>query len=86
MKLKTIILFLTIAFFSNAQIEYEKTTGANHSIYKTLSNFPFGAGFNFDKYSIEARIFSSTQILKGATPQRYADYNNISLNFRYQLL
>ena len=67
-------------------VEYEKTTGANPSIFKTLSNFAFGAGFNFDKYSIEARIFSSTQILEGATPQRYADYNNISLNFRYQLL
>lgn len=67
-------------------VKYSFSTAANMDVFSTLNNFAFGIGFNYKKYSIESRIFSNTQILNPASEDNKADYKNISLNLRYQLL
>jgi len=67
-------------------VKYSYTTSANSEIFPTLNNFAFGIGFNYKKYSIESRLFSNTQILSGGSQYNQANYKNISLNLRYQLL
>lgn len=67
-------------------VKYSFSTSANMDVFPTLNNFAFGIGFNYKKYSIESRIFSNTQILNPASNDNKADYKNISLNLRYQLL
>ena len=71
---------------NSSGIKYEVVTGNNLEIFPSLNNIAFGLGFNYKKYSIETRVFSNTQILKGSNENRYADYKNISLNLRYQFL
>ncbi|MCW1148811.1 hypothetical protein [Flavobacterium lacisediminis] len=67
-------------------IKYEVVTDNNLEIFPSLNNVAFGLGFNYKKYSIETRVFSNTQILKGSSENKFADYKNISLNLRYQFL
>lgn len=67
-------------------VKYSYTTSADSDIFPSLNNFAFGIGFNYKKYSVESRIFSKTQMLSGGSEFNEANYKNISLNLRYQIL
>lgn len=70
----------------DSSVKYSYTTSANAGIFPSLNNFAFGVGFNYKKYSIESRLFSNTQLLSTGNQNNKADYKNISINLRYQLL
>lgn len=70
----------------NNAVRYSYTTAANAGLFPSLNNLAFGIGFNYKKYSIESRFFSNTQLLARGDQNNQADYKNISVNLRYQLL
>lgn len=84
-------IFINLAYnaklnLGDSGVKYEVTNQTDLTFFPSLHNFAFGTGFNYKKYSFETRLFSNTQILKGAHESRYANFKNISLNLRYQFL
>ena len=65
-------------------IDYEDTS--DFSVFPTLKNFAFGFDVNFQKATLGVKYFTKTQILNGAYEQKYADYNNLALSMKYQIL
>ena len=65
-------------------IDYEDTS--DFSVFPTLKNFAFGFDVNFQKATLGVKYFTKTQILNGAYEQKYADYKNLSLQLKYQIL
>jgi hypothetical protein len=66
------------------RINYEN--GGSFEMFPFLNNYAFGVGVNYNKISIGLRLFTQTQILSGAFSQKYANYNNLALSMKYQIL
>ena len=74
------------ARFSSKDNHINYENGGSFEMFPFLNNYAFGVGANYNKISFGLRLFTQTQILSGAFSQKYANYNNLALSMKYQIL